>query len=56
MHSFEHLPAKERVKAYLKRADEYHELYRTAVSDQLKLVYLDRARAMTEQAMVAEDC
>jgi hypothetical protein len=56
MQSFENLPPKERVKAYLNRADEYQELYRTALSDQLKLAYLDMARAMTERAMVVEGC
>jgi hypothetical protein len=51
MQNFKHLPPKEREKAYLKRADEFRELHRMALSDHLKLLYLDMARFMTERAM-----
>ena len=51
MQSFQHLPPKERVKAYLRRADDFRELHRMALGDQLKLLYLDMARFMTERAM-----
>ena len=54
MQSFQHLPPKERAKAYLKRADEFQELHRMALSDHLKLLYLDMARFMTERAMAVE--
>jgi hypothetical protein len=54
MQSLQHLPQKERVKAYLRRADEFQELHRMALSDHLKVLYLDMARFMTERAMVAE--
>ena len=54
MQSFQHLPPKERVKAYLKRADEFRELHRMALSDHLKVLYLDMAQFMTERAMAAE--
>jgi hypothetical protein len=54
MKSFEHLPQTERAKAYLRRADEFQELHRMAMSEHLKLLYLDMARFMTERAMAAE--
>jgi len=54
MQNFKHLASQERVKAYLKRADEFRELHRMALSDHLKVLYLDMARFMTERALAAE--
>jgi len=54
MQSFQHLPPPERVKAYLRRADDFRELHRMALSEHLKLLYLDMARFMTERAMAVQ--
>ena len=54
MQRFQHLPANERVQAYLQRADEFQELHHMALSEPLKLLYLDMARFMTERAMAVE--
>lgn len=55
MQSFQHLPPNERVNSYLRRADEFRELHRVALCDQLKILYLDMAQFMTERAMAVED-